>query len=72
MSTLYIRDTEGGWHPITSLQGEAGRTPERGVDYFTEADKEEFLTRAMASLPSELWTFTLEDGSTVEKQVIVK
>lgn len=57
---------------LPGKSGKDGYTPVRGVDYFTEEDKEEFLTRAMASLTSELWTFTLEDGSIVEKQVVVK
>ena len=30
----------GEWVEITSIKGEPGKTPKRGVDYFTEADKE--------------------------------
>ena len=52
--------------------GNDGHTPVRGVDYFTEADKQDFLASVKNSLSAETWVFTLEDGSTVEKQVLVK
>lgn len=41
--------TEEEW--LESLQGEEGYTPQKGVDYFTESDKEEFVTRVLQSLP---------------------
>ena len=53
------------------LPGVAGDTPVRGVDYFTEADKTEMVQAVKESLSSETWTFTLEDGSTVEKKVLL-
>ena len=55
-----------------SISCKDGYTPIKGLDYFTEADKLEFLASVMDSLAAETWVFTLEDGSTVEKQVLVR
>lgn len=52
--------------------GKDGHTPIRGVDYFTDADKQAMISELQALQKSETWTFTLDDGSTVEKQVLVK
>lgn len=41
--------TEEEW--LESLQGEDGYTPQKGVDYFTDADKSELVTRVLHSLP---------------------
>lgn len=41
--------TEAEW--LESLQGEDGYTPQKGVDYYTEADKDELVTRVLNSLP---------------------
>ncbi len=35
-------------------QGPAGKTPVKGVDYFTDADKTEFVQEVLAALPE--WT----------------
>lgn len=53
-------------------QGEPGRTPERGIDYFTDADISEMVEAVRAQLVSEFWTFTLTDGTVVEKEVYVE
>lgn len=50
--------------------GPDGKTPVRGTDYWTEADKAEVIAAAKASV-TENWIFTLEDGSTVTKAVYV-
>jgi hypothetical protein len=64
---LTVRDEEGNIIPIPAIQGE------RGEDYIlTEADKQEIATMAVAKLSAETWTFTLEDGSTVTKTVVLK
>lgn len=52
--------------------GKDGYTPIRGVDYFTDADKQAMISELQVLQKTETWTFTLEDGSTVEKQVLVK
>lgn len=35
---VYVRDAKGVFHPIKSIMG---KTPEKGVDYWTEEDQEE-------------------------------
>ena len=58
----------------TGPQGPAGadgKTPVKGTDYFTEADKAEMVATVKAALSFETWTFTLEDGTTVTKDVFV-
>lgn len=35
----------------TGAQGPAGKTPEKGVDYYTEADKQEMVQAVIAALP---------------------
>lgn len=55
----------------TGATGADGYTPVKGVDYFTETDKTEIVSSVLASLPSETWTFTLEDESTIDKTVVV-
>ena len=37
----------------------------------TEADKEAIAEKVKASLDKEEWTFTLSDGSTVKKVVVL-
>lgn len=51
--------------------GPAGYTPVKGVDYYTEAEKAELVQETVDSLQSEVWTFELEDGSTVTKTVVI-
>lgn len=53
------------------LPGVPGHSPVKGVDYFTESDKAEMVQVVKSSLTSETWMFTLEDGSTVEKKVLL-
>lgn len=58
-------------------QGEPGYTPVKGVDYFTEADKEEIVALVLAALnPPEVLSVTLseetyqfEEGMTWEQWV---
>lgn len=51
--------------------GENGTTPAKGTDYFTAEDKAEMVAAVKAALTTETWTFTLEDGSTVTKKVVL-
>lgn len=69
MSVLYIKDEQGKWQAVPAIQG---RTPVLGVDYFTEADKQEIQDSVVDSLMAETWVFTLEDGTVIEKQVLVR
>lgn len=51
--------------------GADGKTPEKGTDYFTDADKQEMVEAVKAAMTYEEWTFTLEDDSTVTRKVVV-
>lgn len=53
-------------------KGDPGTTPVKGTDYWTTADKAEMVQDTKSALTSETWTFTLTDGSTVTKQVVIK
>jgi len=61
-----------GTTTATLSNGKDGVTPEKGVDYFTSADKQELVDAVIASFATESWTFVLEDGSEVVKEVFVK
>lgn len=53
--------------------GDDGKTPVKGTDYFTAADKSEMVTQVKNSLgyTSETWTFTMKNGSTITKKVVL-
>ena len=51
--------------------GASGKTPVKGTDYFTAADKTEMVNQVKAALTTETWTFTLASGSTVTKKVVL-
>ena len=53
-------------------KGDPGTTPVKGTDYWTAADKAEMVQDTKSALTAETWTFTLTDGSTVTKQVVIK
>jgi hypothetical protein len=69
---LRIRDSNGNIQEITAIKGDSYK--------LTEADKQEIaemvsavLSVQMAALEqTETWTFTMEDGSTVTKTVVLK
>lgn len=60
MGVLYIRDANGVWQAVTSIEGgpgepgqkgdkgDPGHTPVRGVDYFTEADVQAMVDAVIA------------------------
>lgn len=52
--------------------GADGKTPVKGSDYYTEADKAEMTEAVKTALSAESWTFTLTDGSSVTKSVVIK
>ena len=54
MSVIRFRDESGKVHEIIALRGVSGkdgRTPEKGVDYYTEADKAEMVQAVLEALP---------------------
>ena len=53
-------------------KGATGEKPAKGTDYFTAEDKAEIVAAVKAQLITEQWTFTLVDGTTVEKEVLVE
>lgn len=53
-------------------QGIQGPKGDDGDDYnLTSADKADIANLVLAELDSEQWAFTLEDDSTVTKQVVI-
>lgn len=56
---LKIRDANGEVKEILAI-------------ILTEEDKKNIANKVIANLPAETWTFTLEDGSTVTKTVVLK
>ena len=55
----------------TGATGSQGPKPVKGTDYFTASDKADMVAQVKASLTTENWTFTLENGSTVTKAVLL-
>lgn len=54
VATLKIKNADGEWVDIPAIKGdkgEDGRTPVKGVDYFTEADKQELINDVLANFP---------------------
>lgn len=62
-------DGKDGSPGADGKDGVDGHTPVKGTDYFTAADKAEMVSAVLAGFPRETWTFTLVDGTTVEKDV---
>ena len=44
MAILKIKDENGNIIEVPALKGDKGDTPQRGVDYWTDADKAEIQT----------------------------
>lgn len=61
---LRVRDADGNMVEIPAIKG----------DYYvlTASDKQEIANIVYGQMRTETWTFTLESGSTVTKQVVVK
>lgn len=49
---IKIGDGVTPWTELEYWRGPKGKTPEKGVDYFTEADKAEMVEQVLASLPN--------------------
>ena len=69
---------DGGSNVVTFSDGKKltvknGKKGTDGKDYvLTDADKQDIANLAIAALKTETWTFELEDGSTVTKDVVLK
>lgn len=66
------KDGEKGDPGSPGEDGKDGYTPVKGKDYLTDADKAEMINAVLNNLKSEEWTFTLADGTTVTKKVLVE
>jgi hypothetical protein len=64
MAILKIRDANGNVQEIMAIKGDSY--------VLTEQDKQEIATKAIEKLSTETWVFTLENGSTVEKTVVLR
>jgi hypothetical protein len=79
MAILKIRDADGNVQEIQVIKGKDGKDGANGKDYvLTDADKQEIANLVelkdyytKEELTTETWTFTLEDGSTVNKTVVL-
>lgn len=60
-----------GTNGTDGKDGADGKTPVKGEDCFTEADKAEMVDGVKGSLATEQWVFTLEDGTQITKAVYV-
>jgi hypothetical protein len=76
MAILKIRDADGNVKEILAIKGEDGKDGKDGVDgknyVLTDADKQELAIKTIEKLSTETWTFTLENGSEVNKTVVLK
>ena len=54
MEVLKIK-VSGVWQAVPAIKGDKGdpgTTPAKGVDYYTEADKQEMVQLVLAAIPS--------------------
>lgn len=63
---------EKGDSGVPGANGVDGKTPIKGTDYWTEADQQAIIKAAIASLTVESWTFELENGTTLTKDVLLR
>lgn len=70
----YIGDNENWWiNGVDTGKPSRGEQGPAGEDYvLTDADKADIANGVLAALNSEIWTFTLSDGITIEKEVLLK
>lgn len=69
---LRVRDKDGNVTDIYAIRGKDGRTPEKGVDYFTEEELAAMCTEVFAMLPAFEMVATHDDGSSVTYQIYGK
>lgn len=69
--SVHTFEVQNGSKGSQGTAGKNGSTPVKGTDYFTDIEKYEFGRSVIAALTTEVWTFTLEDGSTVNKSVVL-
>ena len=50
-AVLRVRDNNGNVVDIPAIAGKDGKTPQKGVDYWTDAEKQEIVADVIAALP---------------------
>lgn len=69
MDILRVKDPKTGeWNAIPAIQGEAGKTPVKGVDYWTEEDKQEIVQDVLSNIPQYEGSFEITPA--VEAQTL--
>lgn len=49
---LRFKDKDGNISSVPAIKGDKGYTPVKGIDYFTDADKQEIINAVLAALPN--------------------
>lgn len=49
---LKFKDKNGNISSVPAIKGDKGDTPVKGIDYFTDADKQEIINAVLAALPN--------------------
>lgn len=49
MAILKVRDAKGNEYEILAIRGEKGYTPQKGVDYWTQTDKDEIIAEVLST-----------------------
>lgn len=70
MAILRIKNANGAWEEIPAIVGPQGPQGPQGKPYvLTEQDRNTLVALLKQSLTTETWKFTLEDGTTIQKEV---
>ena len=72
MAILRVKQEDGTWAEIPAIvgaKGDAGYTPQKGIDYWTEADKAEIVNDALDNL-EDFTAYTAGDNISINDGVI--
>lgn len=65
MSVLYIRDKDGNLIPVQTIAGADGYSPIRGVDYWTDEDKNSIINDVMTALATPVYGRVDEENNII-------
>ena len=68
-SVLRVFDKTGTRIDIPAIRGKDGFSPVKGVDYYTEEEKNELVDELFDRLPALEMVATLDDGSTTTYRI---
>ena len=73
MSIIKIREADGSVKEILALKGDPGKTPVKGTDYFTEADKTEMVEAVKASMDGvpDYWQTHLDAKAALIREAVL-